>query len=135
MKVCLCKPCFGQHISPPKPIDFDIKDEQTFGLDLADHKTLEKSVFAPFLKTLHTPGHTPGSCCFYSEYFDEPLLLSGDTLFRESIGRTDLPGGDSGQIIKSIKQRVLPLATETYCIPGHGPTTTIYHEKKNNPFV
>ena len=63
------------------------------------------------------------------------ILFSGDTLFLNSIGRTDLPGGDSGALIKSIKDRLLLLPEETTCIPGHGPITSLYHEKKNNPYL
>ncbi len=126
---------FGEKIPEPKPVDHIIRDEETFGLNLSNLVNPQESKLIPFLKTLHTPGHTPGSCCFYSEYFDEPLLLSGDTLFRESVGRTDLPGGDSHSLIKSIKNRIFPLTAETQCIPGHGPMTSIYHEKKHNQFL
>ena len=87
------------------------------------------------LTALYTPGHTPGSCCFLSEKFKLPLLFSGDTLFQRSIGRTDLPGGDPNLIIKSIKNRLLTLHEETNVIPGHGPLTQIYTEKKLNPFI
>jgi hydroxyacylglutathione hydrolase len=87
------------------------------------------------LQVLHTPGHTPGSCSFYCEALDEPVLFSGDTLFANSIGRTDLPGGDQVKLLRSIHQRILPLPEETTCIPGHGPNTTLYKEKKNNPFL
>jgi glyoxylase-like metal-dependent hydrolase (beta-lactamase superfamily II) len=62
-------------------------------------------------------------------------LVAGDTLFRESIGRTDLPGGDSKQILRSIAQKLMTLAEETVVIPGHGPQTTIGHEKTRNPFL
>lgn len=86
------------------------------------------------IKTVFTPGHSPGSCCFYVEG-KEPLLFSGDTLFMQSIGRTDLWGGNSDQIAKSIKQRLYVLDGDTRVLPGHGPDTTIAHEKRNNPFV
>lgn len=87
------------------------------------------------IKIFHTPGHTPGSVCFYLESAREAKLFSGDTLFSGSIGRTDLPGGDYGQIIRSIKTKLLPLAEETIVIPGHGPETSIAIEKKINPFL
>lgn len=84
-------------------------------------------------KVLFTPGHTPGSVCFMLEKSN--LLLSGDTLFFRSIGRTDLWGGDYDQIIASIKEKLFKLPDQTLVIPGHGPTTQIGSEKKENPFV
>jgi len=84
-------------------------------------------------QVLHTPGHTPGSICLYFEA--ERLLLAGDTLFAGSIGRTDLPGGDSGKILRSIRSRLLPLPDETVVIPGHGSRTTIGEERASNPFL
>ncbi len=82
---------------------------------------------------LHTPGHTPGSIGLWMP--GEKKLVAGDTLFRESIGRTDLPGGDSRRILASIREKFLPLPDETLVIPGHGPTTTIGHEKRHNFFL
>ncbi|MCP1101319.1 hydroxyacylglutathione hydrolase [Aequitasia blattaphilus] len=81
---------------------------------------------------LHTPGHTPGSCCFYEE--NEGILFTGDTLFLESIGRTDLAGG-SPEIFPSIKKKLLTLPEETVVYPGHMGATTIGHEKKYNHFL
>lgn len=124
---------FGQVCGPPKAPSRKIHDEEIFGLVLGNGEGEGK--LTSFLKTLHTPGHTQGSCSFYTEYFGEPLLLSGDTLFKESIGRTDLPGGNSETIIRSIKNRLLTLPEETVCIPGHGPKTSIYKEKKFNPYI
>ncbi len=85
------------------------------------------------LKVLLTPGHSPGSICFYCEA--QHFIISGDVLFRESIGRSDLPGGNSGQLLKSIHEQLFTLPGETIVYPGHGPTTTIGYEKKNNPYV
>lgn len=82
---------------------------------------------------LHTPGHTQGSICLY--FAPEKLLLAGDTLFAGSIGRTDLPGGDSRQIIRSLHDRLLTLPDETRVIPGHGPNTSIGEERETNPFL
>ena len=82
---------------------------------------------------MHTPGHTQGSVCLYVPA--EKLLLAGDTLFAGSIGRTDLPGGDFRQIIRSLHGRVLALPDETRVIPGHGPETTIGEERETNPFL
>ncbi len=82
---------------------------------------------------LHTPGHTQGSVCLH--FAPLKLLIAGDTLFAGSIGRTDLPGGDSAQIIESIHNRLLPLPDETRVLPGHGPATTIGQERRANPFL
>jgi glyoxylase-like metal-dependent hydrolase (beta-lactamase superfamily II) len=85
-------------------------------------------------EVLHTPGHTPGSLCFRVAGA-EPLLLSGDTLFAGSIGRTDLWGGNYDQEILSIRERLLDLEDATRVIPGHGPETTIGRERRSNPFL
>ncbi len=84
----------------------------------------------------HTPGHTGGSVLFGAGT-DEGgrLVLSGDTLFAGAIGRTDLPGGDHQQMLRSLATRVLPLEDETVVLPGHGPTTTIGRERASNPFL
>ena len=87
------------------------------------------------LTTIHTPGHSPGSCCFYTEVTGKPLLFAGDTLFRQSVGRTDLPGGDPYALIKSIKQRLFELPAESYVVPGHGEHTTLHAEQRHNPFL
>ena len=85
------------------------------------------------LRVIHTPGHTPGHVCLYLP--QEKILLTGDTLFRESIGRTDLPGGDYGWIMKSIIDRILPLGEEVTIYPGHGGESTLGHEMLYNPFI
>jgi glyoxylase-like metal-dependent hydrolase (beta-lactamase superfamily II) len=82
---------------------------------------------------LHTPGHTQGSICLYLPA--ESLLLAGDTLFAGSVGRTDLPGGNTKQLIRSIHENLLPLPDDTNVIPGHGPATTVGAERENNPFL
>lgn len=82
-------------------------------------------------KVLYTPGHTSGSVCYL--VLEEGVLLSGDTLFQESLGRTDFPTGNQSQIIKSITERLFPLPEDTLVYPGHGDPTTIGHEKINNP--
>jgi hydroxyacylglutathione hydrolase len=87
-------------------------------------------------RVLHTPGHTPGSLCFFLEHAGErPVLFAGDTLFAGSIGRTDLWGGSSEQIVQSIQGALFDLPDETIVIPGHGPMTTILAEREENPFV
>jgi hydroxyacylglutathione hydrolase len=82
---------------------------------------------------LHTPGHTQGSISLWIP--SEGKLVAGDTLFRDSIGRTDLPGGDGKQILRSIHDKLLPLPEETVVIPGHGGQTTIGREKRSNYFL
>lgn len=82
---------------------------------------------------IHTPGHTPGSVCFLVEGEGERLLLSGDTLFAQSVGRTDLPGGDGRKLASSL-ERLAELPDDLLVLPGHGPTTTIGDERKSNPF-
>jgi hydroxyacylglutathione hydrolase len=82
---------------------------------------------------LFTPGHTQGSVCLHFEPLN--MVLAGDTLFAGSIGRTDLPGGNSRQILDSIMSRLLVLPDETRVIPGHGPATTIGAERNGNPFL
>ena len=84
------------------------------------------------LSVLHTPGHTPGGISLYSAA--QGVLFSGDLLFYSGIGRTDLPGGDYDTILLSLS-RVLSLPNDTLVYPGHGPTTTIGYEKRNNPFL
>ena len=85
------------------------------------------------LKVISTPGHTIGSVCFYME--EEKVLISGDTLFEASVGRSDFPTGSSRQLIESIKTRLFVLPDDTYVFPGHGGTTTIAYEKAHNPFI
>jgi len=82
---------------------------------------------------LHTPGHTPGSMCFF--FPSDALLLAGDTLFRGGIGRTDLWGGDGEAIQRSIRERLYGLEDDTRVVTGHGPETQIGFERENNPFV
>ncbi|MDR1701337.1 MAG: MBL fold metallo-hydrolase [Sporomusaceae bacterium] len=83
------------------------------------------------LKVLHTPGHTKGGICLYAP----DTLFAGDTLFAQSIGRTDFPGGSFEEIVKSIKEKLFTLPPETTVLPGHGPETSIAVEIKTNPFV
>ncbi len=85
------------------------------------------------LSVIHTPGHTPGHVCLYNER--EKTLFTGDTLFRESIGRTDLPGGDYSWIMRSILDKILPLGGDVAIYPGHGPSSTLGHEALYNPFI
>ena len=108
---------------PPEAvaIDSDAQDGDLLVLGAAD------------FHVLHTPGHTQGSISLWLP--SERKLVAGDTLFRDSIGRTDLPGGDGRQILRSIHDKLLPLPDETVVIPGHGANTTIGREKQFNYFL
>ena len=96
-----------------------------------DHEILELAGFS--IEVLHTPGHTAGSCCYYIA--DEKTLISGDTLFHESYGRTDLQTGSQSAIFRSIQECLLKLPDDVKVYPGHMDMTTIGHEKKYNPAV
>lgn len=85
------------------------------------------------LEVLFVPGHSPGHCCFYCAA--QGFVIGGDALFRDSIGRTDLPGGDHETLLRSIRERLFTLPEDTIVLPGHGPGTTIGYEKRNNPFI
>lgn len=85
------------------------------------------------VQVLHTPGHTPGGLCFYLP--DEAVLFSGDTLFRGSLGRADLPGGDMEEEIESVRTKVLTLDDRVCIYPGHGPATTVGDERQMNPYL
>jgi hydroxyacylglutathione hydrolase len=113
---------FGLTLSAPQPPDEPLADG-------------ERIAFGRFAVTaLHTPGHTPGSTCFLLEG-DDPRLFAGDTLFRRSIGRTDLWGGDTDQILASIREKLFRLPEATPVVCGHGPGTTIGEERRLNPFA
>ncbi|WP_346354161.1 MBL fold metallo-hydrolase [Azotosporobacter soli] len=83
------------------------------------------------LTVVHTPGHTPGGICFVGEDF----VFSGDTLFAQSVGRTDFPGGSHVQLVNSIKNKLMALPDAMQVFPGHGPATTIGEERTMNPFI
>ena len=88
-------------------------------------------------EVLHCPGHSPDSLCFYAPASDKApaMLVGGDVLFRDSVGRTDFIGGDGTQLMASIRDKLMTLADETLVFPGHGPQTTIGREREKNPFV
>lgn len=85
------------------------------------------------IKVIHTPGHTKGSCCYY--FFEDDILISGDTLFCESIGRSDLPTGSGRTLIDSVNEKLMVLPDSVSVYPGHGETTTIGNERMYNPFI
>jgi len=129
---------------PKSEIDFHenmINYASMFGFDKYDHQNnvnlIDDSSKLTFLEIpieiLSLPGHSPGHLGFY--FRKDKLCFSGDVLFKNSIGRTDLPGGSYDVLIKSIKNKLFLLGDDDIVFPGHGPKTTIYEEKKNNPFL
>jgi glyoxylase-like metal-dependent hydrolase (beta-lactamase superfamily II) len=113
---------FGFTLEAPLPVDHWLQDEEE--VKIGNTKAM----------VIHTPGHTPGSLCFHAQD-EQSLLFSGDTLFHRSIGRTDLWGGSYEQILSSITNRLFTLDDSTSVIPGHGQSTDIWSEKKENPFL
>ncbi|MBQ5359047.1 MAG: MBL fold metallo-hydrolase [Alistipes sp.] len=105
----------------PEAIDVDLEGKESIKFGNTE------------LKIIPTPGHTPGHVAFYEP--ESKVLFTGDTLFRESIGRTDLPGGDYSWIMRSIIENILPLGDDVKIYPGHGETSDIGHESMYNPFV
>ena len=85
------------------------------------------------IRVIYTPGHTIGGCCYYLE--EEQVLFSGDTLFQESIGRTDFPTGSASALVRSVREKLLVLPGEVHVYPGHEERTTIAMERKYNPFI
>lgn len=112
---------FGVKCAPVPAIDID--------LDATDVITFGNTT----LQVIKTPGHTPGHVALYNA--EHKMLFTGDTLFRESIGRTDLPGGDYSWIMRSILEQILPLGDETTIYPGHGDKSDLGHETLYNPFI
>jgi glyoxylase-like metal-dependent hydrolase (beta-lactamase superfamily II) len=98
---------------------------------IEDGDTIEEAGLK--LKVFHTPGHTPGGICLYSQA--DGVVFVGDTLFAGSVGRTDFPGGSMTQLLRSIEQNLLTLPGQTTVYPGHGPTTTIGEEQLHNAFL
>ena len=96
-----------------------------------DRQTI--SVLGTDMTAILTPGHTVGGGCYW--FLEEKVVFTGDTLFRESIGRSDFPGGDTLQLLRSVREKLMELPDDTVVLPGHGPSTTIGHERKYNPFL
>ena len=109
----------GFEVPPPPKVDGYLKDGES--LKLGDES----------IRVLHTPGHSPGSISLSGDGY----VLTGDALFSQSIGRTDLPGGDLDTLVRSIREQLFKLDDETIVYPGHGPETTIGDERLANPFV
>ncbi len=110
---------WGMHLNQPAPPERLLKEGD------------EISAGSIVLKVLHTPGHSPGGICLLRE----KVVFVGDTLFQGSIGRTDFPGGDYATLMRSIRDKLLPLPDDTVVYPGHGAPTSIAEEKQLNPFV
>jgi glyoxylase-like metal-dependent hydrolase (beta-lactamase superfamily II) len=102
-------------------------------IDVATKDTQTLALGGTEFKVLHTPGHTQGSLCLWIPA--ENKLIAGDTLFYDSVGRTDLPGGDHRQLVRSIHDQLWPLPDDAVVFPGHGRPTTIGREKEHNPFL
>ena len=115
---------FGWKVRPAAPVDRWVEDGDVIEMGKRQ------------VHVIHTPGHTPGSICFEVQVPGErPILFAGDTLFRRSVGRTDLPGGDGRTLARSIRDRLYTRDLDAMVIPGHGPSTTLGDEARGNPFV
>ena len=114
---------FGYTIEPPSTQTIDLEEgaEIKFGNST--------------LKVMHTPGHTKGGVSIYSQEIGNKFVLTGDTLFAGSIGRTDLPGGDYDELMESLLDKLVKLGDDYRVLPGHGPETTIGEELRSNPFL
>ncbi|MCC8167939.1 MAG: MBL fold metallo-hydrolase [Clostridiales bacterium] len=110
-----------------------VGESLTFGADefLRDEQEIDLAGF--HIRVLHTPGHTVGGCCYYFPY--EDVVFSGDTLFCESVGRTDFPMGSMADLVRGVKQKLMVLPERTAVYPGHNEATTIEHERMYNPYL
>ncbi len=134
-------PIEGPHIGDKFWVDGLSQQSQMFGFPQVEMFTPDRwleggdrvTVGNETLDVLHCPGHTPGHVVFYSP--ESQLAQVGDVLFQGSIGRTDFPQGDHATLISSIREKLFPLGDDVAFIPGHGPMSTLGHERKTNPFV
>ena len=125
--------------NPRKNVSWMVGASESYGADvfLKDEEIIHAAGFE--IKVLHTPGHTEGGCCYYIE--EEAVIFTGDTLFAQSVGRTDFPGGSMSQIVRSIQEKLLTLneagnlETDIMVYPGHNEPTTIETERMNNPYL
>ena len=111
----------------------EVKLPQELNADIYVHDKEKLELGNLKLSFIHTPGHTCGWCCYYCE--EESVLLSGDTLFNQSVGRSDFPTGSMGTLVRSIKEKLFCLPDDVMVYPGHGDYTCIVDEKQHNPFV
>ncbi len=120
-------------LDPALNLSSSYTDGYTFeGADyIRDGQRLELAGFS--FQVIHTPGHTPGGVCYYLE--SEGVLFSGDTLFRNSVGRTDFPNSSMSDLLRSLREKVMELPDDVKVYPGHMGETTIGHERKYNPFI
>lgn len=109
----------------PPPPDIDTRPKEGDVLEAGSAR----------LEVLHTPGHSPGSISLLGRSEEAPVLFAGDLLFAGSVGRTDLPGGDTETLVRMIRNKVFPLGDDLEVYPGHGPPTTVARERRSNPFV
>ena len=116
-----------------KNVSWMVGAEECYHADeyVSDEQELDLAGF--HIRVLHTPGHTEGGCCYYLPY--EEVLFSGDTLFAQSVGRTDFPGGSMSQIVRSIKEKLMVLPEQTTVYPGHNDVTSIESERMYNPYL
>jgi hydroxyacylglutathione hydrolase len=119
----------GSHVATMYGIPYDLSPEIETFVDEGDQIKFGNTV----LDILFTPGHSPASICLYHKPSNN--LIAGDVLFKGSIGRTDLPGGNYETLIRAIQSKLLPLPDDTIVYPGHGPHTTIGEERRSNPFL
>ena len=124
---------------PQKNVSWMVNCKETYDADvfLKDEEIINIADFK--IKVLHTPGHTEGGCCYYIP--EEAVIFTGDTLFAQSVGRTDFPGGSMSQIVRSIQEKLLTLneagnfETDIMVYPGHNDPTTIETERMENPYL
>lgn len=115
---------FGLSIPQPPPVSIHFKDGMALSLGSTGERVVDVH---------HAPGHSPGHVMFYCGHLT--ALFCGDVIFREGIGRTDLPGGNLSELMRSIRNEVLSLPDETRLLPGHGPESTVGYERKHNPLL
>lgn len=120
-------------LDPSLNLSISYTDGYTFdgATYVRDGQTLELA--GASFQVIHTPGHTPGGVCYYLE--NEKVLFSGDTLFQNSVGRTDFPNSSMSDLIRSLREKVMALPDDVKVYPGHMGETTIGHERKHNPFI
>lgn len=118
-------------VSYGQGLGFDIQTAPKVDQTIQDGQTI--TLGNDSIRVIHTPGHTEGGVCFLIE--GQAMLLTGDTLFKESIGRTDLPGGNYDTLMRSIVGKILPLGGDVTFFPGHGTQSTIGYEMQRNPFI
>ena len=115
--------------APQMGLNYEMSPEPEVYLEETGTVTFGNST----LELIFAPGHSPAHLCFYAE--EDGFLIGGDVLFRNSIGRTDLPGGNHQQLLNNIREKLFVLPADVVVYPGHGPSTTIGFEKQNNPFL